>query len=85
MYCIASFDSRNDAFSFGNYLRQNGIFSRIIDAPREIVSSCSLALQFNLEDINKVMLLESRVKYPSFVGFFKITEIGNRRIVQKLY
>ena len=85
MYCVVSFRSRNDAYAFFNILQSQKIGSKIIDTPKEIMSSCSLSLQFDFAQIDRVRLIESRVKFASFVGFFKVTEIGTKRIVQQIF
>ena len=85
MYAVVSFRSRNDAYSFFNILISQGIPSKIIDTPKEILSSCSLSLQFDTAYMDKVRLIESRIKYASFVGFFRVTEMGSNRIVQQIY
>ncbi|MDP6625774.1 MAG: DUF3343 domain-containing protein [Nitrospinota bacterium] len=51
---IAAFNSNHDALQAEKILKQNDIRVRPIIKPRKISSSCALALEFDLENSQKV-------------------------------
>ena len=71
-HLIISFKSRNDIYSFADILKRNNIFYSIINAPKNIGSSCMLAIKTNFQNYHLVQnLLNNKPK--SFLGLFLIS------------
>lgn len=82
-YHFATFKSTHDALMFDKEALQRGIDTIIMPVPRNISSSCGLAIRFNIEDLNKIkkMVEEERLTIESH---YVVKTINNERVI-KLY
>lgn len=83
-YLLAIFKSRNETLYFSNLLKTNGIYSFIINTPKEAGQTCGISVKYNLQDHSKARMLLQSKPFKSFYGFYLITEEGfGRRSIER--
>lgn len=84
-YIIAVFKSRNETLYLANLLKQNGIFSSVINTPKEAGQACGISVRFDERVLQKVKTLILNRPFRSFHGFYRITIFpDNRMAVEKI-
>lgn len=85
MYYILTFENTTNAIQAESAFKKAEIKQKTIPVPREISSSCGLAIRFNPEDKDKVLneLIEPEKILISAMYEFKKDESGNN-LVEKL-
>lgn len=83
-FCFISYRSRNHSLEFYKILTKNGISANIIDTPKQASIGCGLSVQFKCSQLDKVMYLETKHRFTSFIGFFKLKNINNQIYVTPL-
>lgn len=81
-YVIAVFRNRTISMSFANNLRKFNVQSEIISTPKELGSTCGVSVKFPVAGLPKAKYLLNAYKYSSFVNFYKVMVIGNRRVFE---
>lgn len=81
-YIIAVFRNRTVAMGFANNLRKFNIQGEIMSTPKELGSTCGVSVKFPIVGLPKAKYLLNAYKYSSFVNFYKVVVIGNRRIFE---
>ena len=82
-YYIAVFNSRAEALAFARILERNGVFSAIIQTPKEALKTCGLSVKIITDDIASSKLILSAGRYSSFYGWFVLSEQNGKRIVAR--
>lgn len=82
-YYFTTFKSTHDALLFHKKASQRRFNAIIMPVPRNISSSCGLAIRFNIEDFNKIkkMVEEERL---TIENHYVLKTINNERVI-KLY
>ncbi len=83
-YAIAVFRSRNDTLHFANFLSSNGLMTAVINTPKEAGQACGISVKFPIENLTSVKAILAKKNIQSFVGLFKITDIGVRKVCEKI-
>ena len=83
-FAIAVFKSRNDTLLFANLLRNNGVMTAIVNTPKEAGQACGISVKFPIESLPIAKGLLSLRRVASFAGFFKVTDLGLRKIYEKI-
>ncbi len=84
-FIIAVFRSRNETLYFANLLKQHGVFTSIINTPKEAGQACGISVKFseNVYPIAKRMLHSN--PFRSFYGFFRVENMPyGRNVIEKL-
>lgn len=77
---IISFKSRNELYFFAKYLRENFIYSSIINSPKGVASSCTLSIKTDFQNLEKVKKSLNKHSFKSFNGLFLMQQssFGNQ-------
>lgn len=81
-YYIAVFLSRSEAIRFYEFLKNNGIYSKVIPTPKEAGKTCGLSVKINHYDFENVKFFLSRSRISSFLGWIYISKNGEMVFVQ---
>ena len=66
-------------------LRQNNIFSSIINTPKEAGQACGISVKFDRRALSYAKGILMSKPFRSFYGFFSVTNLSNGRMsVEKL-
>lgn len=84
MNVLAVFRSRTQSMEFYNALKGHGITAQLVSAPKQANVGCALACKIPYSALPKAKGLLLIKKYSTFVGFFKVTSIGNRKEIARL-
>lgn len=84
-YLIVVFRSRTETYNFSYLLKSYGVFSSIINTPRQVTVACGLCVKTRICDLNLIKSLLSRRNFSSFVGIFKITGNYNGIVSTNIY
>lgn len=85
-YIIAVFKSRNETLYFANMLRQNNIFSSIINTPKEAGQACGISVRFDKRFVSFAKGLLLSRPFRAFSGFYMLTNLSNGRMsVERLW
>ena len=80
------FRSRNELMNFKNILQSYGVYSSMVNAPKTIVSNCSLAVMINSNDIYTAQSILSRRNMSGFNGIYIVeSNYGQRDIVHRIF
>lgn len=82
-YYLVTFKSTHDALYFDKEISQEGYKTVIMPVPRNIGSSCGLAISFSVEDREKVenLIEEEELKID---GYYFVENFNGERIMRKL-
>lgn len=82
-YYLATFKSTHDALYFDKEVSLEGYKTVIMPVPRNIGSSCGLAVRFNIEDKEKIenLVEEKKLKVDSY---YIVENLDEERIMRKL-
>ena len=83
-FIISVFQSRNETLYFANMIRQRGVFSSIINTPKEAGQACGISVKFDERNLALAKNLLFSKPFKSFRGFYRITNSEGRMIVEKL-
>ena len=81
-YLIISLKSRNEIYSYYNFLKAVGIFVSIINSPSIIGSSCMLSLKLDYKHLNQIVNILNKQKPRSFLGLYSISHVNGNIIVR---
>ncbi len=80
------FRSRNELMNFRSILQSYGVYSSMVNAPKSIVSSCSLAVMINPNDVYTAQSILSRRNMSGFNGMYVIdSNYGQRDVVRRIF
>lgn len=83
-YIIVAFRSRAHTVKFHEFLRRNGIFSEVINTPKEAGVGCGLSVKVSKERFSMVKNLAYSANLGSFAGFFIYKTVGGKRTVRSI-
>lgn len=83
-FIIAVFTSRNETLYFANLFRNNRIYVDIINTPKEAGQACGISVKFDERLLPIAKNLIRTRPFKAFYGFFRVTNIGNNRKVERL-
>lgn len=84
-YLIVVFRSRTETYNFSYLLKSYGVYSSIINTPRQVTVACGLCVKTRVYDLNLVKSLLNRRNFSSFVGIYKISGGYNGIISTNIY
>ncbi len=83
-YIVVAFRSRAHTVKFSNILSANGIYSQIINTPKEAGVGCGLSVKIAKEQFLVVKRAVLSLKLSSFAGFFLVKTAMGKRIVKSI-
>ncbi len=83
-YVIVAFRSRSDTIDFSSLLKEKGIYSEIVNTPKEAGVGCGLSVKVNMGNFYIVKRLVFLTNRKSFAGFFLVKQIAGKRIVKSI-
>lgn len=83
-YVIVAFRSRAHTVKFHEFLRRNGIFSEIVNTPKEAGVGCGLSVRVSKEKLSTVKRLAYLIKLNSLAGFFLYKTTSGQRSVRSI-
>lgn len=83
-YYFVTFKSTHDALIFDKEVAQEGYKTIIMPVPRNIGSSCGLAVRFSVEERGEIenLVKEKELKIDSY---YIVQRMNEDRIIRKLY
>lgn len=83
-YAVIAFSARTQTINFNNILKSYNIYSRLINTPRSISSSCGTSIRIDVSQISRAKEILFRRNYPNFEGIYIISFEGSRELAQKV-
>ncbi len=83
-YILAVFKNRNSSLAFLDGLKSINIQSSIVSNPKELGASCGVSVKLPNNRLSQAQYLLARGRYSSFVGFYKVTKVGERTLFEKI-
>lgn len=84
-YLLAAFRSRAHTLRFYDLLRSYKVECRVVNTPKEAKIGCGISVRCGPEAVGYVNLSLRKTAFPTFIGVFKVTEDGNKKIFQKIF
>ncbi|MDD3831458.1 MAG: DUF3343 domain-containing protein [Clostridia bacterium] len=79
-YMFVSFVSRTVTLRAYNHLVDNGVSCSIISTPTQANVGCGISVGFEENAYDSVLSLLG-YSHPALAGYFRVTRLGNKRIV----
>lgn len=83
-YLIVSFRSRAHTVRFYEFLRKNGIFSEIVNTPKEAGVGCGLSVKTAKAAFGAVKKAVRILSLNSFAGFFIVSASGGIKTIRSI-
>ena len=83
-YLIVVFRSRSHTVKFHSFLEKNGIFSQIVNTPKELGVGCGLSVKVNTEQLQIMKKAIKIANLSSFIGIFKVKKTGGSIITRSI-
>lgn len=84
-YVIAVFRSRNETLFFANLLRQNGLYSFVINTPKEAGQACGISVKFDEKTFSFAKKLLQSKPFRAFQGFYRIIDgLNGNMTIEKI-
>ncbi len=81
---IAAFRSRSQSMRLFQLAKSNNIPCCIINTPREASIGCGISVSYAPEYHSVMQNLYRRCSFNSFIGWYKMTKMNGRILVEKL-
>ncbi|MFQ6773202.1 MAG: DUF3343 domain-containing protein [Clostridia bacterium] len=80
------FRSRNDLMNYQKVLNSYGVPSEMVNAPRSMATSCSLAIKTSPQNVQVAQQIAQRHNYSGMNGIYIVDKnAGQRDIINKIY
>lgn len=76
MMILAVFRSRTQSLDYANRLRNYGVISETVTAPKDAKIGCGLCVRFDAKVFIRAQAVLKTANYSSFKGFYKIDYSG---------
>ena len=83
-YVIVAFRSRAHTVRFYEELKAKGLYSEIVNTPKEAGVGCGLSVKIRKEQFHAVKEMVKLTGLSSFSGFFLVGVIAGRRYVRAI-
>lgn len=83
-YVAVSFRSRAHTVKFYGFLREHGVYSEIINTPKEAGVGCGLSVKINPGDLSLVKSAVRAAGLGGFAGFFHVKMLYGKRTVRSI-
>lgn len=83
-YIIVAFRQRAHTVRFHEYLRRNGVYSEIVNTPKEAGVGCGLSVKVSKERLGMIKNVAYRSGLDSLAGFFVVQLRGGKRTVRSI-
>ncbi len=83
-YIIVAFRARAHTVRFHEYLRRNGIYSEIVNTPKEAGVGCGLSVKVSKDRLGMIKNVAYRSGLDSLAGFFIVKFSGGKRLVKTI-
>ena len=77
-FFLITFLSRSQNYEFASLIHSYGGTAKIINTPRQIVSSCSLSVKTDNNGFQIAQIIFKRRCFDSFNGSYKVKQIGHQ-------
>lgn len=80
---LLALKSRNEIYSFSNFLKSREIYVSIINTPQVIGSSCTLSIKIDYKHLNQIVNILNKQRPKSFLGLYSITnQINGNQVLR---
>lgn len=83
-YVAVSFRSRAHTVKFYGFLRDHGVYSEIINTPKEAGVGCGLSVKISVNDLPLVRRAVKVAGLGGFAGFFHVKMLYGKRTVRSI-
>lgn len=83
-YIIVSYRSRAHTIKFHEILRRNGIYSEIVNTPKEANVGCGLSVRISKERFVLAKKIVHMLKLNSFAGFFICKTEAGKKVIRTI-
>ena len=84
-FLIISLKSRNEIYSYSNFLKQQGMFVSIVNSPNSIGSSCMLSIKLDYKYLNQIVNIINKQKPKSFLGLYLISQLNGNQTIRLMW
>ena len=84
-YLVVAFKSRQESIKVSKVFNSYGISASVITTPKEAGLGCGLSVKTSLGNLFAVKNLLLRINAKSFLGLFKVFDLGGKPIVKSIY
>lgn len=83
-FIAVTYRSRAHTLKFHEFLRENGVYSEIINTPKEAGVGCGLSVKIEPRYFSAIQKAVRITAFPSFAGFFLVKSYGGKRSVKSI-
>lgn len=83
-YLVVAFRSRSQTIKFNEFLGKNGVFSEVVNTPKEAGVGCGLSVKVYLQNLHVVKRAVKITNLNSFAGFFLVKKVGGKVVVKSI-
>ena len=76
---IGAFRSRQQVMRFDSALRRAGVRTQLVSTPKDVSIGCGLSVQFDLQDLNRVLQTYQQSRPGNLIGFYQVQRSGYGR------
>ena len=83
-YFVVAFRARMHTVKFHEFLKSNGVFTEIVNTPKEAGVGCGLSVKFKKSDYFSVRRALSLLNLNSFAGIFSVKLSAGKKVVKSI-
>ena len=83
-YVIISFRSRSDSVRFSNFLKANGVYSEIVNTPKQAGVGCGLSVKVSNSVLPFIKRAVSVFGESTFIGVFSVSIRAGKKIIRSI-
>ncbi len=83
-YILIAYRSRSHTLKFHEFLKSNGLYSEIVNTPKEAGVGCGLSVKIEPKYFTAVKKAVRITNFSGFAGFFAVKQIAGRRTVKSI-
>lgn len=83
-YVVISFRSRSESVRFSEFLRANGVYSEIVNTPKQAGVGCGLSVKVSKKFLGVIKKALVVFDGSSFAGVFSVMIVAGKKIVRRI-
>ena len=84
-YILVTYRSRSQTLRFHEFLIKNGLYSEIVNTPKEAGVGCGLSVKISPEYVSAVKKAVRITNFSAFAGIFGVKISGGVKTVRSIY
>lgn len=76
VYLLAIFRNKTETMAYYSILLSYKVRCNIVNTPKQAMIACGISVKLSLNDYDKAFEIFKRRRFSSFVGFYRVSEMG---------